>query len=266
MGAKLLNFLGLRIDRVIIGRIMGAESLGYYAFAFNFVFQIIENITPLVSQVAFPIYARLQNDRQQLGDAFFRILRLLLGVSAPAMIGLTVTAELAVGVVFGEEWLPALTILQCMTFYGLVQSLMVSGQGFALGVGRAREVLLIELFILACNPVVVLLIVKWGGIAWVALGLLGVTGIGLSVLFSLVVVPELGPCGGVLLGKVLDALLPALVMGGGVVLFGAILPELPSGLEFLLVVMFGAGLFVVLTRLFWRETYVDLMSLLLPKK
>ena len=122
MGEKAVNYFNSNLDYLLIGAMFGAKSLGYYTLAYNLVLRPLQKINPVITNVAFPIFSKVQNDINKLKRGYLKILQLLSTINFPLMAGLAVVAPIAVPVIFGEQWLPSVLLIQILTVVGLLRS------------------------------------------------------------------------------------------------------------------------------------------------
>ena len=64
------------VDYTVVGTTFGAAALGAYRLAYEIVLEPVRSITNVVSDVAFPTFARLRHDPARLADQFTRFVRL----------------------------------------------------------------------------------------------------------------------------------------------------------------------------------------------
>ena len=60
------------LDNVLVGRYLGAGSLGAYSLAYNVMFMPMARVGPPLQQVVSPVFARLQTERERLERAWLR--------------------------------------------------------------------------------------------------------------------------------------------------------------------------------------------------
>jgi O-antigen/teichoic acid export membrane protein len=121
-GARLLSYLNLNGDNLLIGRFLGSASLGLYAIAYNVMFAPLARLTAPVQAVLIPAFARLQDDLPRLGQAWLRGARLTGAISTPGFVGMIVVAPDFVPVVLGDRWSDAVPVLQLLCWAGILQS------------------------------------------------------------------------------------------------------------------------------------------------
>ncbi len=175
VGANLLNLFAISIDALLIGRILGITPLGFYVLAFQIV-RIPEAVLNGPVFVSFlPAVVRLDMDDVAGAKLFLSAMRMMLSIAAPLMLGLALTAYLAVPFVLGARWHPAVVLLLLLAPPAIAQT--IGWLARALLVGRGRSGLQFHLALL--NAALTLA----GVLGGVAFGLTGVAaGVGLAVL------------------------------------------------------------------------------------
>ncbi len=123
LGANIMIFLITNVDNAIVGKILGIEALGYYTFAYAIANLPATQVTQLVARVMFPVYSKLQDDKDALKSAYLKMLKYVSMLSIPAAFGIFVIAPDFIKVVMGEKWMPAVPALQVLCFFGLFRSL-----------------------------------------------------------------------------------------------------------------------------------------------
>lgn len=114
LGSHFFWTVQTQADIFIAGRALDPHDLGLYAEALFLTMLVANKFVPPLNDVAFPAYARLQDDPAALAAAFCKSLRLIMLVTMPLYLGLGVTAEPAVRTIFGEKWIemaPLVTVI-----------------------------------------------------------------------------------------------------------------------------------------------------------
>ena len=113
-GTMVMAQLTGNADNLLIGRFLGAYSLGLYSLGYNLIFAPVGRISGPLMAVFYPVICRVQNDLQRVASLWLRILRLSAAVAVPATLGLIVVAPDIVPVVFGSRWEPAVPVMQIL--------------------------------------------------------------------------------------------------------------------------------------------------------
>ena len=167
-GERIVNSFGAYVDYLIIGRFLGAEALGFYTLAYQLVVVPLSKLNPVLTRVAFPLFALRQDDDAALRRGYTEMTRLLAFILCPAIIGLAITAPLLIPVLVGEAWTPSIVLLQILSMLGLIKALLNPSGSILLAKGRPDIGFIWNVFIAVVNTAVFLVAVNLGlqAVAW----------------------------------------------------------------------------------------------------
>lgn len=258
MGSNMLQTLTSNLDYLILGRLVGAEKLGYYTFAYQLCVMPMQKLYPLVSQIALPLFAKMQDSRERLRSGYARITELVGYISGPIYLGLAATAPYLVPFAFGEQWTPSVLMIQIHAVMLLLRSVVIPTQSLLLAVGRADTRFYYSLYCLAIiSPS--LLIGAWAG------GAIGVTWAYLAAQALIVAVNYyqsirvvLGSCLREHVRSFMPGVLQSAAMAAGVLALGQLVSQWGSELLVLAMqVAWGVVLYALLVCLFNRRLVRD---------
>jgi O-antigen/teichoic acid export membrane protein len=163
----LINYVSINVDSMLIGGKLGTSALGYYVLAFNLALLPATNIGGLVTRVMFPALAALQAEPRRFREAYLRMLRAVAIATFPIIVGLGATAHLAIPLVYGPRWVPAIAILQILAIVGVFQAVNVSGVVYS-ALGRPYLLLVYATFSTTVMAVSFFVGARYGvrGVAW----------------------------------------------------------------------------------------------------
>ena len=121
-GFGLVNYFARNADNVIVGRYLGAGTLGNYQMAYNLMMYPIQNVTSTLSQALFPAFARIQDDNKRFAEAYIRSCSLIALITFPLIAGMGVVAKPLVTAILGPKWIPVIPVFQILAPVGMVQS------------------------------------------------------------------------------------------------------------------------------------------------
>lgn len=172
LGDRIVSYLGNNIDYLIIGRFLGAEALGYYTLAYNLMRVPQLTINPIIVSVAFPTFARIQNQDEVMCKGYGKILHYLSLVVLPMMTGMLLVAPMFVPIVYGESWHPAISVVQIFCLLGIVKSLGNPLGSVLLAKGRADLGFYMNSIAIIGYTLSNLIGLQWGiiGVAWSSFG------------------------------------------------------------------------------------------------
>jgi lipopolysaccharide exporter len=101
---NVINWMLNNLDRVLIGRLLNAHSLGLYNVAYNLA-ALPNNLLLGALQPAFlAAGARLQDQRERLGHVFMQMLATVLVLGVPAFVFLALISADLVRLLYGPAW------------------------------------------------------------------------------------------------------------------------------------------------------------------
>jgi O-antigen/teichoic acid export membrane protein len=150
---NVIVYFAYNLDKVLIGRILGAEVLGVYGRAYQLINLPTENLNSTIGLVAFPALSRIQDDPVRLRSYFLKGYNLFLSIVVPITMGCALFAEDIIRVFLGAKWHEAAGIFRLMSPTIFVFALINPFAWLMLASGRAVRSLNIA-FLIA--PVVIL--------------------------------------------------------------------------------------------------------------
>ena len=136
---NVVNYFARNADNMLVGKYLGAEPLGFYGLAYNFMLFPLQAVAQTLGRVLFPAFAAMQGDHARLRQAYLRSSAAIAFFAFPLMTGVTILAPEVIAVLLGPHWAPAVPVLRILAPIGLLQSLTtITGQIYmATGATRA---------------------------------------------------------------------------------------------------------------------------------
>jgi lipopolysaccharide exporter len=117
-GLSLIRYVGSNMNNIIVGRLLGAAQLGFFALAANAGSFINTHFTNLISNVMFPAYSEIRGDQESLRRAYLKTIKFVSMLSFPFSIVLITLAEEFVLTLYGPKWI---TIVPLIQLFGVLQ-------------------------------------------------------------------------------------------------------------------------------------------------
>jgi len=121
LASSILSFFSANLDDILVGRILGVQSLGWYRMAYNFSQAIATEVTQITSQVAFPTYSKLQSAAGRLRVAYMSTVHLVAFLGFPIAIGTILVADDLTYGVLGDQWAPIVVPMRILSVAGLIR-------------------------------------------------------------------------------------------------------------------------------------------------
>lgn len=135
--SKTIQMINWRADPLILGAAIQPATLGQYSMADNLAgMPIREGLGP-IRQTLFPAFSRIKNDMGRLNAAYLRGQGLLCLLALPIGAGFAAVAQLAVHLLLGEAWLPAVPMIQALALIMAFEA-CEGYQPLAMALGRTR--------------------------------------------------------------------------------------------------------------------------------
>ena len=166
---RLLGNLGGKVDAMIIGRFVGAAALGGYDIAQRLVLTIPSTILGILDQTLFPIYSRMQEDKDRMARGYWESLSISSLVALPPVNLIFLLAPDIVFILLGIKWLETVPLIRIMAIFAMCNCL--GGGIFSAAMyasGKSKSMTLISVFRVITLPVCLVAGSRWGiiGVAW----------------------------------------------------------------------------------------------------
>lgn len=119
----LLNVIGGvqdNFDYLAVGRRLGSTQLGLYTLGFRAPELIIVNLASVISEVAYPVYSKIQTDLAALRQGIQRTVQMISWVTIPAGAGLAVISGSFVRTFYTDKWNGTIPVMQILALYAAV--------------------------------------------------------------------------------------------------------------------------------------------------
>ena len=125
-----------------------------------------------VAQPVFRAMSKVQDDLDQTKYMFFRVITLLMVYILPFYVGLWWVAEPFIGVVYGEQWLPAVEPLRILAMSGFFYIIGRPCGVVLMAQNRLTQEMIAQAIILVVTLGACLIGLRWGleGVSWSVLG------------------------------------------------------------------------------------------------
>lgn len=113
--STIFNYVATRGDNIVVGRWLGAGPLGVYDRAYGLMNASNGLLGTVFNRVFFPVFARLQNDPEQLGRAYLRCSALVATLAIPFTLFSVALAPEVVLLALGDQWTSAVAPFQLLS-------------------------------------------------------------------------------------------------------------------------------------------------------
>ncbi len=260
LGGRFLNYLSWSADKILIGYFLGGEMLGFYQIAWNLMLRPVSALGQVAHRVFFPLFSRINKDRERLGRTYLRLLHAMAFSSFPIYLGLFVIAGPFTEVYLGVGWEQTAEVLRVLVLLGMLHSVGNPLGSLLTSIERADAEFYMNLVVLTLTVPAIWLSAPHGllGIAWTLLGIELVLFYPLEAWIRLKLV-GLPIHSGLL--AVLRPLLTSVAMATAVGAVGGLIGDLSPPKELTVLVSVGVISYAALALVFERRLLRDLRGM-----
>lgn len=135
---QMLNQLGQQIQGLLIGRFYNASTMGYYSKANSTERLASTSISKIMTQVTYPLYAAMQDDKAALGTMIKKITLTLSYITFPLMFLLLLCAKPLFILLYSDRWVDSVPYFQVLCIAGLAYSLQSVNYQSVAAIGKSR--------------------------------------------------------------------------------------------------------------------------------
>lgn len=138
-GKGLLQYTAKAIDKMLVGRYCGADSLGIYSKAWQLLLLPVQQLSMPLTGVAVSTLSRLQNDPRRYRDFVHAGIQILVFFSMPLVVFLFVAAEELVLAVLGSAWMAVVPLFRVLAPAAMLGTFNVATGWVYLSWGHTRR-------------------------------------------------------------------------------------------------------------------------------
>ncbi len=161
-GDSILNFFHFQIDSLLVGKLFGINAVGIYSFAKNLALKPFQIINPILTQVSFPVMAKVNNDKPRVKIIYSQLINYLSSVNFLIYPFIAAFSEMIIRLFFGEKWLQAVPVLQALSLYCMLRSVLNPVGALLYSQGFVKHLFYWNLLLILFIPGVLFLSSFWG--------------------------------------------------------------------------------------------------------
>lgn len=156
-GSSFVVFLVGNVDNLIVGHMLGATALGFYALAWNLSSWPVTIFSLPVRSVAPALFSRLQHDQKAMRTGFLVGVGVLASVTLPVCLLMSGSAVPLVNFAYGSKWAAAAPVLVWLAGVGALRILFELSYDYFVVLARSRVVFTVQLaWLLALIPALIM--------------------------------------------------------------------------------------------------------------
>jgi O-antigen/teichoic acid export membrane protein len=138
----LVNRLGQQIQGLLIGKVYNPSTMGYYSKAQATEKLASTSITKVMTEVTYPLYAEVQDDKAAMQNMIRRLTMTLSYITFPLLFILLLCAKPIFVLLYSDRWLQSVPYFQILCLAGLSGCLQSANLQTIAAIGKSRVMFL----------------------------------------------------------------------------------------------------------------------------
>ena len=134
----IVNNFGKNIQGLLIGKLYAPSTMGYLSKAVGTEQLASNSISSIMTQVTYPLYAKVQDDKDAMTNMIRRLTMTISYVTFPLMMVLLLTAKPIFVLLYSDRWLPSVPYFQIMCIVGLSSCLQAVNTQTIAAIGKSK--------------------------------------------------------------------------------------------------------------------------------
>ena len=135
---NMVNRFSSRLVGLLIGKLYSPATLGYYSKALNVQNMASHSVSSVISQVTYPLYAQVQDNRTRMINMIKRLTMTISFITFPIMFILMLTARPIFVLLYSERWLNSVPYFQVLCLVGLSECLQAVNTQTIAAIGKSK--------------------------------------------------------------------------------------------------------------------------------
>ena len=136
--SNIVNTFFGKLTTLLIGKIYSPVTLGYYSKAMSTENLASDTISSVMSQVTYPLYSQVQDDKVALQNMIRRLTSTIAYVTFPMLFVLMLTAKPIFVLLYSDRWLASVPYFQVLCLVGLANCLQAVNTQSIAAIGKSK--------------------------------------------------------------------------------------------------------------------------------
>lgn len=133
-----INYFSRNLDNILIGRYMGASSLGFYDKSYRLMLFPVSSLNQVFSPILHPLLADYQDNKEFVFTTFTKIVRFLAIVGIPLSIFFFYNAKEIILIMYGNQWGESIPVFRVLSLTVWIQIIVASMGAIFLASNKAN--------------------------------------------------------------------------------------------------------------------------------
>lgn len=135
---NVINYFTRNGDNLLIGKLLGTTSLGFYDKAYKLMMLPVQNLTRVITPVMMPVFSKYQDDKTVIFNTYLKIIKILATIGFPLSVFLFFSAHEIINIMYGSQWDASIPVFKILALIIGIQMIYSSAGPVYLSINRAE--------------------------------------------------------------------------------------------------------------------------------
>lgn len=166
-----VNYFSRNFDNLLIGKVMGPTSLGYYDKAYKLMLYPLQSITFVITPVLHPVLSEYQKDMGYIFKTYKKLISILSLIGGFFAVYCFFAAQSIILILFGENWVESVPTFQILALSLIFQMVSSSSGAIFQATNNVKYLFVSGIISAVVNVVAMLIGSTFGKIEYVGIGI-----------------------------------------------------------------------------------------------
>lgn len=137
VGFQSINYWARNGDNLLIGKVLGADALGFYSVAYKLMMIPYQGITGIINPSLHPILSTIQNDKERIRKAYFKVIDIIGIVSIMVSAYMFYYSKEIIELIYGPNWGESIEVFAFLAIVSAIQPITATTGPVLLASNRA---------------------------------------------------------------------------------------------------------------------------------
>jgi O-antigen/teichoic acid export membrane protein len=162
-GAGIFSYVSQNFDNVVVGKLLGTTSLGYYQQSYSISTLPVSGVSDVVNKVMFPTFVNIATQKEKLRQAFVKTLFAVFILATVFGLIIFFFSKPLILIFLGASWLTIEPTLKVLAIFGVLKAIVNASYALFLALKLQKVVMASELSGIIGMLIVIYPFVMWYG-------------------------------------------------------------------------------------------------------
>jgi O-antigen/teichoic acid export membrane protein len=121
-----INYFTRNLDNILVGKYLGASTLGYYDKSYKLMLYPVQNLTNVITPVLHPVLSEYQNQKDKIYETYIKVIKVLAYLGVFISIYCFFSANEIIRIMYGPNWDASIPIFRILSITIVIQMVLSS--------------------------------------------------------------------------------------------------------------------------------------------